>query len=54
MNTAMTSARQWAGSRLAGASGLSAPLLVVAILALMVRRSRGSAPAMLGMPYSRE
>ncbi len=27
---------------------------VAAILALMVRRSRGSAPAMLGVPYSRE
>lgn len=27
---------------------------VVAILALMLRRSRGNAPAMLGVPYSRE
>ncbi|WP_337918657.1 ABC transporter permease [Pseudaminobacter soli (ex Zhang et al. 2022)] len=27
---------------------------VVAIIALMVRRSRANAPAMLGMPYSRE
>ncbi len=36
MNTSITSARQWAGGRLAGASGLAAPLLVVAILALMV------------------
>ncbi len=36
MNTSLKSAQQWAGGRLAGASGLSAPLLVVAILALMV------------------
>ena len=27
---------------------------VVAIVALMLRRSRGNAPAMLGVPYSRE
>ncbi len=36
MTVTMKSAQQWAGGRLASASGLSAPLLVVAILALMV------------------
>ncbi|WP_027996811.1 flagellar biosynthesis protein FlhA [Simplicispira psychrophila] len=36
MNTTMNSARQWAGRNAAAAQGMSAPLLVVAILALMV------------------
>ena len=36
MNISMNSARQWAGSNASAVQGLSAPLLVVAILALMV------------------
>src|SRR3990167_8678496 len=36
MNITLKSAQQWAGSNKAAAQGLSAPLLVVAILALMV------------------
>ncbi|MBX9835728.1 MAG: flagellar biosynthesis protein FlhA [Burkholderiaceae bacterium] len=36
MNISMNSARQWAGRNAAAAQGMSAPLLVVAILALMV------------------
>ncbi|MCB1987744.1 MAG: hypothetical protein KDE69_05185, partial [Burkholderiaceae bacterium] len=36
MNISMKSAQQWAGANAAAAQGLSAPLLVVAILALMV------------------
>jgi len=36
MNTSVTSLRQWAGTNAGALQGLSAPLLVVAILALMV------------------
>lgn len=36
MNISIHSARQWAGANAAAAQGISAPLLVVAILALMV------------------
>ena len=36
MNNTMNSARLWAGRNAAAAQGMSAPLLVVAILALMV------------------
>ncbi len=36
MNTTMNSAKQWAGRNATAAQGMAAPLLVVAILALMV------------------
>lgn len=36
MNTSVKSLQQWAGTNASALQGLSAPLLVVAILALMV------------------
>ena len=36
MNTSVKSLQQWAGTNSSALQGLSAPLLVVAILALMV------------------